>query len=230
MKNLAKCLCLALLVTVMIPVISVLTACGDVNTIYVSTMEGLKTALESDKQTIKLSQDINTTESIYITRKVTFDLNGKTIEASGYDGVFCVSGEGELTITGKGNIIAKEDNDYAMAIWAKENAKVVIENGKFSQNVTGTDSQYDMIYASGAAQITILDGEFESVTPQWTLNLKDADNKVAKMIVKGGKFVGYNPANSLTEPVGVSANFVADGYKSELVEGTQDTYRVVEVK
>lgn len=230
MKNLAKCLCLALLVTVMIPVISVLTACGDVNTIYVSTMEGLKTALESDKQTIKLSQDINTTESIYITRKVTFDLNGKTIEASGNDGVFCVSGEGELTITGKGNIIAKEDNEFAMAIWAKENAKVVIENGKFSQKVTGTDPQYDMIYASGAGQITILDGEFESITPQWTLNLKDADNKVAKMIVKGGKFVGYNPANSLTEPVGVSANFVADGYKSELVEGTKDTYRVVEVK
>lgn len=207
-----------------------LTACGNdegkIKTTEVSSLQELKTAVESDCDVVKLTADIDSDETIYITRKISFNLNEKTLKGSGYDGVFCVSGNGDLTITGNGNIVAKEDKTYAMAIWAKGNAKVTIKNGNFLQNITGSDTQYDMIYVSESAQITILGGHFESVTPAWTLNKLDKDRSTAELIVKGGTYVEFNPADCLTE--GPNTNFVAEGYKSEKIEGTNN-YRVVKI-
>lgn len=223
-----RILSLMLSFMLIIPAIFMLTACTP-STIEISSYEDLTKALEGDKEVIVLKNDLDITDKILVTRKVKIDLNGKTIKGNGNYGVFYVTNNGDLTITGNGTIIAVEDVEehYAMAIWAKDNANVTIENGNFKQEISGNDTQYDLIYGSGSAQITILGGKFECHTPQWTLNLKDADNKVAKFIVKGGEYVAYNPADSKTEPVGVSANFVADGYKVELVENTTDTYKVV---
>ncbi len=225
MKKIKKFLCLALVVCLMVPAALILTACNQ-SVVTVSTFDELTLALSGDKEVIKLSADITSAQSIIVERKVTFDLNGKTLKGSGYDGVFYVKENGDLTIKGNGKVVAQEDRKYAMAIWADGNSKVLIENGSFSQEITGSDTQYDMIYAKGSAEITILGGKFESVTPQWTLNIKDSDNQVAKFIVKGGEFKAYNPEDSKTEPAGVSANFVHEDYKSVYDEAT-DTYKVV---
>ena len=58
--------------------------------------------------------------------------------------------------------------------------------------------------------------EFEAAKPEWTLNVKDADYKAgtAKIVVKGGSFKGFDPANNKAEGAGTS--FVADGYESVL--------------
>ena len=129
------------------------------------------------------------------------------------DGVFTVV-DGTLTLEGKGTINGVGKNDYNMAIWAKENGKVIINDGYFTnEGATATvdPEHFDLIYASGNAKVEINGGEFKCQTPKWTLNLKDKDRKTASIVVKGGKFHGFNPADCLTE--GEGTNFVAEGYK-----------------
>ena len=232
-----KVVSLLLTLLFIVPLMFLATACGEKDpkgeqVAKVSTYAELVEALGGDKQTIKLEKDIiDFDKSLEINRTVTVDLNGKTLKGNGCDGVFIVSVNGDLTIEGKGNVIAKGGFDssvdeYAMAIWAK-GGKVTINGGKFSQVTVNGDSQYDMIYATDFAdkhaEITILSGEFESVTPKWTLNIKDRDE--SKILVKGGVFKGYDPAKAMTEP-NSPVNFVAEGYESVLIEGTTD-YKVV---
>ena len=146
-------------------------------------------------------------------KNVTIDLNGYTVKGSGYDGVINAVNGATVTIDGRdanSAIIANEGSRYAMAVWANgQETKVTINGGSYTQNITGTDDQYDMIYASDKATIEILNGYFKSATPKWTLNLKDNDG--ATMLVKGGSFVDYDPSNSQSE--NPPADFVADGYK-----------------
>ena len=115
---------------------------------------------------------------------------------------------------GKGTINGLGKNDWSMAVWAKENGKVIINNGYFT-NVgakSEEDSEhFDLIYASGNAQVEINGGEFKCETPKWTLNIKDKDRNTASIIVKGGKFHQFNPSNCTSE--GSNTNFVAPGYK-----------------
>lgn len=228
-----KVVSLLLALLFIVPLMFLATACGenDSKVAKVSTYAELVEALDGDKQTIKLEKDMEFDKSLEICRAVTIDLNGKTLKGNGCDGVFHVFIHGNLTIEGKGNVIAKggldaTGDEYAMAIYV-EGGKVTINGGKFSQVTVKGDSQYDMIYATDIgtthAEITILSGEFESVTPKWTLNIKDGDE--SKFIVKGGIFKGYNPAEAMTEP-NSPVNFVAEGYQSVLIEGTKD-YKVV---
>jgi hypothetical protein len=129
------------------------------------------------------------------------------------DGVFMVT-EGTLTLDGNGTINGLGKNDYNMAVWAKDNGKVVINNGYFTNVGAATEndpSHFDLVYASGNAQIEINGGEFKCETPKWTLNIKDKDRATASIVVKGGKFHGFNPAACEVE--GPNTNFVAPGYK-----------------
>ena len=129
------------------------------------------------------------------------------------DGVFMVT-DGTLTLNGNGTINGLGKNDYSMAIWAKGNGKVVINDGYFT-NVGAFSAEdgahFDLIYASGNAQIEINGGEFKCETPKWTLNIKDKDRATANIVVKGGKFHGFNPATSDIE--GADFCFLAPGYK-----------------
>jgi hypothetical protein len=129
------------------------------------------------------------------------------------DGVFMVT-DGTLTLDGSGTINGLGKNDYSMAVWAKDNGKVVINDGYFT-NVGASSvedgAHFDLIYASGNAQIEINGGEFKCETPKWTLNIKDKDRATANIVVKGGKFHGFNPATSDIE--GADFCFLAPGYK-----------------
>ena len=73
--------------------------------------------------------------------------------------------------------------------------------------------------------ITINGGTFvangSSYGAQYLLNCHDAnynDGKKANIVVKGGSFVGFDPANNAAE--GPNTNFVAEGYKSTESNGT----------
>ena len=152
--------------------------------------------------------------------EMTIDLDKAPIYADGDWGAIQSTGGATVTVNGKGTVTAVESKDrYAMAVYAY-NGKVIINDGYFTQDISGTDTQYDLIYADGTGVIEINGGTFKSVTPKWTLNIKD--NSQAKIIVKGGSFYKYDPSNSLSE--NPAANFVADGYT---VVKNGDWYTVV---
>ena len=135
------------------------------------------------------------------------------------NGVFMVT-EGTLTLDGDGIVNGLGNNDWSMALWAKDNGCIVVNGGHYT-NVgasSETDSEhFDLVYASGNAQIEINGGEFQCETPKWTLNIKDKDRATASIVVKGGKFHGFNPANCDVE--GANTNFVAPGYKVVETDG-----------
>ena len=146
---------------------------------------------------------------------VTIDLGGKTLTANGSNGAIKVEG-GMTTLDGAGTVSGTLGSDnYSMAVWASSGT-VVINDGIYRNETDNSARGTDLIYASGTGCIEINGGVFEAAKPEWTLNVKDADYKAgtAKIIVKGGSFKGFDPANNASEGAGTS--FVAEGYKSVL--------------
>lgn len=192
----------------------------DAAAVPVETLEALAEAIAAGGN-IAVEANIDAPTGFVITVDTTVINNGELSisEDTVGDGVFKVT-DGTLTLDGKGVINGLDKSGWSMAIWATENGKVVIKDGYFI-NVgahSETDSEhYDLIYASGNGQIEILGGEFKCETPKWTLNIKDKDRATANIIVKGGKFHGFNPADCDTE--GEHTNFVAPGYKVVETDG-----------
>lgn len=171
---------------------------------------------------ITLSQD-DATQRFVATKKVTLDLNGKTIQAKvgeGYDGtnnslfsnltyIFLVDQGGDLTVTGNGTVDGKTGDVFAFNV--KNGGKLTIQNGTFAGSATAV--QVDK------GQATINGGSF-SVLPaentddeRYLLNLIDANGAdgSATITVYGGEFEKFNPSDNLAE--NPKKNFVAEGYK-----------------
>lgn len=174
-------------------------------------------------------------DTAIVNTKLTIDLNNKSItgglfsesngsinEGTSDSYAFWVKEGGNLTIKGDGEIKAQEAT-YSMAVWAN-GGNVVIKGGTFRNGGDGTD----LIYASAGGNVYIYDGEFigaentgsESGTANKfsLLNVKDKDYKsgASNIVVYGGIFHGFNPADNLSE--GPGTNFVADGYESIEIE------------
>ena len=180
----------------------------------VKSLEELTEAIANGGN-ITIAESIDAPTAFVISTDTTITNNGElTIsEDTVGDGVFKVV-EGTLILNGKGTINGLGKNAYSMAVWATENGKVVINDGYFTNIGASSDfdsEHFDLIYASGNGQIEINGGEFECETPQWILNIKDKDRATASIVVKGGKFHGFNPADCAVE--GEHTNFVAPGYK-----------------
>lgn len=160
---------------------------------------------------ITISEKIDAPTGFAVTLDTIITNNGEiTIsEDTEGNGVFMVT-EGTLTLNGNGVINGLGNNAWSMALWAKGNGKVIINDGYFT-NVgahSEEDSEhFDLIYVSDNAQVEINGGEFKCETPKWTLNIKNNSRETASIVVKGGKFHGFNPAEA------EEGNFVAPGYK-----------------
>jgi hypothetical protein len=93
-------------------------------------------------------------------------------------------------------------------------SKITIHDGKFYSG-----NSNECIYAENGT-IEILGGEFHNIPENgkknFLLNCKDNNYQAgtAKIIVKGGKFYGFNPAANAAESSDMSTNFVAEGYQS----------------
>lgn len=202
----------------------------------ISTYEELTIALASNDKVIRLTSDVVVNTELKISRDVILDLNGKVISNTtdiwntniepNTLSLILVENNATLTITGDGKILAKENDCYG--IYVKE-GNLVFESGELRGNCSAIQVQ------KGTA--TILDGKFQdgqkySVSGDtqytYTLNLIDANyaDGSGKIIVKGGEFINFNPANNRAE--GQGTNFVAQGYKSIQIEGTTN-YKVVAV-
>ena len=235
-KNVSTIISGVLSVIMLVVCAVLLVACGPKRDIIeVSSYQELVSALEGDKDTIKLTDDIVVEDVVVVTREVELDLNGKTLsnETALWDvttpgankwSVVSVRGEGDLTITGNGTIKALENDCYAVDVM-DVGTRLVIENGTFIGNISA-------VYAyQGTVEIKGGEYSIQQLSPQsdhrFTLNCYDDNytNGTASIVVTGGVFHDFNPANKLAELP--SANFVAQGYTAQLVEGSETDYEVV---
>lgn len=180
-----------------------------------SISEAVNCADNGDVITLQEDIDMGTDNLVINAENVTIDLGGKAITANGSNGAIKVDG-GVTTLNGTGTISGTLGADkYSMAVWcAGENAKVVINDGTYCNSTDNSDRGTDLIYASAGGNIEINGGTFIAAKPEWTLNVKDVDYKAGRsnIVVKGGKFYQFDPANNNAE--GPGTNFVADNYKS----------------
>lgn len=146
--------------------------------------------------------------------------NGEVTEGTSDSYAFWVKEGGMLSLEGNGEVVA-QDADYSMAVWA-QGGTVEIKGGKFYNGGDGCD----LIYASAGGRVYIYGGEFHATERSGAvegtqnkysaLNIKDADRATSKIVVYGGKFYGFNPADNVSETE--HTNFVAEGYVSVEIE------------
>lgn len=176
---------------------------------------------------------LDRTLSVPAGKEVVIDLNGKTIRntedlwdvpnkfANNWS-LLSVKG-GTLTIKGAGTLQAKENDCYAVDV--QDGGKVVIEDGTYVGNIHAVYVQ------KGTAEIRGGKYSIQQTYPDaakaygFVLNCYDANRKngTAKILVSGGEFVKFNPADCAAE--GEGTNFVIAGYKS-VASGT-DVWKVV---
>lgn len=159
-------------------------------------------------------------------------INGNGIIRGGKnsDETILVNGKGQtLTIDSKDiRIEGGNSSEFAAAITVWD-GKLVINDGTF---VSGTDKsrnnspaiylmpmdQYDH------AELEINGGTFKAAdgtSAQYLINCHDGSIADCKITIKGGTFVGFNPAASTGDTInGEPANWVAEGYES--VESTEN--------
>lgn len=184
---------------------------------------------------VALANDLvlDRTLSVPAGKEVVIDLNGKTISntADLWDvpdvhaknwSLLSVKG-GTLTIKGSGTLQAKENDCYSVDV--QDGGTVVIEDGTYVGNIHAVYVQ------KGTAEIRGGKYSIQQTYPEaakaygFVLNCYDANRKngTAKILVSGGEFVKFNPADCVAE--GEGTNFVIAGYKS-VASGT-DVWKVV---
>lgn len=184
---------------------------------------------------VALANDLvlDRTLSVPAGKEVVIDLNGKTIRntedlwdvpntiANNWS-LLSVKG-GTLTIKGAGTLQAKENDCYAVDV--QDGGTVVIEDGTYVGNIHAVYVQ------KGTAEIRGGKYSIQQTYPEaakaygFVLNCYDENRKngTAKILVSGGEFVKFNPADCVAE--GEGTNFVIAGYKS-VASGT-DVWKVV---
>lgn len=204
----------------------------------VADYEALKKAVKEDG-TIIITNDIVVDDTVAVVGKsVVLNMNGKTLsntkdlwsETTGNWSLISVRGNGDLTITGNGTLKAKKNDCFTLDV--QDGSSLTIENGTFKSNV------HAVYVLKGNAEIK--GGEYsiqqvyfqeENKDYEFVLNCYDANRKkgTASIIVSGGTFVNFNPANCQAE--GDGTNFVKDGCTVTSKGKGEDTlYTVTVVK
>ena len=195
----------------------------DKNATYYPVLDaaGMKDALVNGGN-IKVDANVDVGGDVLtVTKKTTIDMNGKTIKntadiwtGDGSDGnwsLISARNGANLTITGNGTFKAKENDAFAVDV--QDGSTVTIENGTFIGNMHAV-YVYDgtAVIEGGFFDIqqksNIAGKEYEFVLNCYDANYKD--NKSANIIVTGGTFVNFNPADCKAE--GENTNFVPAGY------------------
>lgn len=124
---------------------------------------------------------------------------------------------GKLTINGEGEVYCEGGTGDNSAIMVDDNGELIINGGTYNVAKDKSGKCNSTIYAiSATCKIEINGGVFMNEEGSnghaFVLNQLD-DITVNCFSVKGGTFVGFNPA-SVNEAKGAITSFVADGYKS----------------
>lgn len=203
---------------------------GDLQSDYVEN------ALNSG-QVVTLTEDYSLPEgsggvAVFSGKTSVLNLNGKKFENRNGDknNKAALQVRGMLTINGDGDVICEGGADNN-AVLVEDGGHLIINGGTYYVEKDAKGKSNSTIYARKACTIEINGGVFsaepnaEGKTP-YVLNQAD-DLTVNCFSVKGGIFVGFNPAD-VNENKGAITSFVAEGYKS--VETTYKGQQAWEVK
>lgn len=154
------------------------------------------------------------------------DLNGYTFKN---ENGTALDVRGSLTINGSGQVLCDGPVGEAnAAVFVQDGGKVVINDGYYYSNngnsciyVQAGDKTGHTITIGGEAKplyygggiVEINGGVFEAQANKFVLNQNDYIENESCFSVKGGIFVGFNPAE-VNECHGKVTSFVADGYKA----------------
>ncbi len=228
-KFLAMALAL-LMVAVLLPV----TAMAEENAAKIgdteyATLQGAINAA-ADGATVKLLKDVVLEQIITVEKSITLDMDGKKLsntedlwnESAGNWSLISVRSGGNLTITGNGTFAAKENDCFAVDV--QDGATVTIENGTFIGNIHAVYVNKGTANVNGGTYSVQQKYTDPAKADEFVLNCLD-DNRAtgdAKIIVTGGTFIDFNPADCAAE--GAGTNFVAAGYE---VKANGNVYTVV---
>ena len=212
----------------------------DKNATYpVASASELKTALNNGG-TISVTKDINTNNSednafarMVISNPTTLNLDKKIISPDNMENNnnnFCalyVTADTTINAGKNGGVDTGANGGYGINVM--NGAKLTINGGYYYGGGTTVQVQkgtliindgtfacdpYDNPIYGYNFQINCIDGAYK--------------NGTAKVIIKGGTFINFDPSNNTAE--GAGTNFVADGYKVVPETHGSDTYYKVEKK
>ena len=181
----------------------------------------IRDAMKKAGSVITVTDEIKPSETLVADKKdITLNMNGKTIvndtdlweKGSAYNWSLVSAQNGSsLTIEGNGTFKAKENDCYAVDV--QDGSNVVIKNGTFVGNIHAVYVQKGTAIIEGGTYSVQQKYPDAAKADGFVLNCYDANraNGTAKIIVKGGTFINFNPADCWAE--GAHTNFVADGYK-----------------
>lgn len=150
--------------------------------------------------------------------------NGTIRGGQNSDAAILVNGNGQtLTIDSKDiRIEGGKSSEFAAAITVWD-GKLVINDGTFVSGTDNSGNDSPAIYLMPMdqydhAELEINGGTFKAAdgaSAQYLINCHDGSIADCKITIKGGTFVGFNPAASTGDTInGKPANWVAEGYES----------------
>ena len=209
----------------------------DKNATYpVKSANELKEAL-ANGGSVSVSKDIKTdnigdtaADRVIISNPTTLNLDAKIVspdDMGNNNTNFCaliVDANTTINATANGGIDTGKNGGYAINV--RKGANLTINNGYYYGGGTAVQVQEGTLTINGG---TFACGPFGAPYGyNFLINCVDSayKNGTAKVIIKGGTFINFNPSNNSAEGAGTS--FVADGYtvKSE-VKGNDTYYTVV---
>lgn len=205
---------------------------GDLQSDYVEN------ALNSG-QVVTLTEDYSLPEgsqgvAVFSGKTSVLNLNGKKFENRNGDknNKAALQVRGMLTINGEGDVICEGGADNN-AVLVEDGGHLIINGGTYYVEKDANEKSNSTIYARKACTIEINGGVFsaepnaEGKTP-YVLNQAD-DLTVNCFSVKGGIFVGFNPAD-VNECHGKVISFVAEGYRAvEITYEGKQAWKVEEI-
>lgn len=179
---------------------------------------------------VTLTEDYSASKSSGVVIKMnkvsSLDLNGYTFKN---EKGTALDVRGSLTINGSGKVLCESPVGEANAVvFVQDGGKVVINDGYYYSNngnsciyvqagnktgrtITIGGKVEPLYYGGGIVEIN--GGVFEAQANKFVLNQNDYIENESCFSVKGGIFVGFNPAE-VNECHGKVTSFVADGYKA----------------
>lgn len=207
---------------------------GDLQSDYVEN------ALNSG-QVVTLTEDYSLPEgsggvAVFSGKTSVLNLNGKKFENRNGDknNKAALQVRGMLTINGDGDVICEGGADNN-AVLVEDGGHLIINGGTYYVEKDANGMSNSTIYARKACTIEINGGVFsaepnadaDGKTP-YVLNQAD-DLTVNCFSVKGGIFVGFNPAD-VNECHGKVTSFVAEGYRAvEITYEGKQAWKVEEI-
>lgn len=202
---------------------------------YSVPADGKLTDMLKKSGIIKLTEDVESnTYTGGITSKniTTLNLNGKTITTTANTTTnpsIMARGTQQFTIQGGGTLNA---NGHIAIEANGEDAVITLGGTAFGRPTYVTNREGELIYCY-LGTINITNGVFrnDNENKKFLLNCYDANyqNGTAKIVVTGGKFYDFDPANNTSEGEGTS--YVPEGYVSvestETIDGVEHTVYTV---